>query len=80
MTTLFSETTLWQQNLASLIRSGLFLRAEVVGLRGLNAIVGVYADGSHSAPLAKYSDLHRADDALDLIHRLAKSTVPVEAN
>ena len=30
MTTKFAETTLWQRNLASLIRSGLFGRAEVV--------------------------------------------------
>ena len=80
MTTLFAETTLWQQNLASLIRSGLFLRAEVVGLKGLNTIVGVYADGSHSAPVAKYSDLHRADDALAMIHRLAESIVSVGVN
>lgn len=80
MTTLFAETTLWQQNLASLIRSGLFVRAEVVGLKGLNAIVGVYADGSHSAPLAKYGDLRRADDVLALVRRLAEPNVPVESN
>ena len=26
------------------------------GVRGLHAVVGVYGDGSHSAPLAKYAD------------------------
>jgi len=80
MTTLFAETTLWQRNLASLIRSGLLARAEVVSLKGLHAIVGIYGDGSHSAPLAKYADPRRADAALDLIHRLAEPTVPVETN
>src|SRR4051794_19964590 len=55
MTTKIAETTLWQRTLASLIRSGLFQRAEVVEVRGLHAVVGVYGDGSHSAPLAKYA-------------------------
>ena len=80
MTIPLAETTLWQQNLASLIRSGLFQRAEVVGIKGLNAIVGIYADGSPSAPLAKYGDLRRADDALVLVRRLAETNVPVESN
>ena len=80
MTTLFAETTLWQRNLASLIRSGLLARAEVVGLRGLHAIVGVYGDGSHSAPLAKYADPRRAEAAVDLVHHLVMPVVPVEAN
>ena len=65
MTTTIAETTLWQKNLASLIRSGLFDRAEVVESRGLHAVVGVYGDGSHSAPLAKYSDRRRAEDGTD---------------
>lgn len=80
MTTLFAETTLWQRNLASLIRSGLFRRADVVVLKGLHAVVGVYADGSHSAPLAKYADPRRAGAAVDLIIRLAEPVVAVEAN
>ena len=80
MTTLFAETTLWQRNLASLIRSGLLARSEVVILKGLHAVVGVYGDGSHSAPLAKYADPRRAEAAVDLIRRLAEPNVSVEAN
>jgi hypothetical protein len=80
MTMKTAETTLWQRNLASLIRTGLFDRAEVIGLRGLHAIVGVYGDGSHSAPLAKYGDSRRAGDALNVVQRLAEPRVPVEAN
>jgi len=80
MTTLFAETTLWQRNLASLIRSGLLARAEVVELKGLHAIVGVYGDGAHSAPLAKYADPRRAGAAVDLVHRLAGPAVPVGSN
>jgi hypothetical protein len=80
MMTTSVETTLWQRNLASLIRSGLFQRAEVVGLKGLHAVVGVYKDGSHSAPLAKYGELRRAEGAVAVVRHLAEPTVPVEAN
>ena len=80
MMTKIAETTLWQGNLASLIRSGLFDRAEVVELRGLHALVGVYADGSHSAPLAKYADPRRAEDAVAVVRRIAEPPIPVEAN
>ena len=80
MTSLFAETTLWQRNLASLIRSGLLTHAEVVGLKGLHAIVGVYGDGSRSAPVAKYADHRRADAAVDHVHHLAATAVPVETN
>ena len=80
MTTILAETTLWQRNLASLIRSGLFNRAEVIPFRGLDAIVGVYGDGSHSAPLAKYSNRRRAEDAVAVVHGLAEPKVPAEAN
>jgi hypothetical protein len=80
MMTLFAETTLWQRNLASLIRSGLLSRAEVVGLKGLHAVVGVYGDGSHSAPVAKYADPLRAEAAVALVLRLAEPVVPVESN
>jgi hypothetical protein len=76
-----SETTVWQRNLASVIRSGLLDRAEVVELRGLHAVVGVYnKDGSYTAPVAKYSERRRAQDAVDVIHRLAGTPVAVEAN
>ena len=80
MTTKLAETTLWQRNLASLIRSGLFVRAEVVEVRGLHAVVGVYGDGSHSAPLAKYADRRRAEDALAVVGRLSEPGIPAEAN
>ena len=46
-----AETQLWQQNLASLIRSGLFKRAETGELNGLHTVVGIYSDDSFSAPL-----------------------------
>jgi hypothetical protein len=75
-----AETQLWQRNLASLIRSGLFLRAETGHTNGLFTVVGVYGDGSHSAPLAKYSDRRRAADAADLANSLAGSVQPAEQN
>ncbi|MEW4569675.1 hypothetical protein AB1L88_17555 [Tautonia sp. JC769] len=75
-----NDTALWQRNLASLIRSGLFDRAEVVESRGLHVVVGIYRDGSQSAPLAKYADRKRADDAVELVDRLNAHAVPAEAN
>ena len=80
MTTKLAEAALWQGNLASLIRSGLFDRAEVVEVRGLHAVVGVYGDGSHSAPLAKYADRRRAEAALALVRRMADPGIPAEVN
>ena len=80
MMTTIAQTTLWQQNLASLIRSGLFVRAEIEELRGLHVIFGVYRDGSRSAPLAKYGDPRRADDALNIVQRLTEASVSVEIN
>ena len=75
-----AETQLWQRNAASLIRSGLFCRAETGEFHGLNTVVGVYGDGSLSAPLAKYADARRAHDAAHLVNQLAKSLLTVEAN
>jgi hypothetical protein len=80
MTTKVAETQLWQQNLASLIRSGLFSRATTGELNGLFTVVGIYADETCSAPLAKYSDLRRAIDAANLVNRLAMMQGPVESN
>lgn len=80
MQTKLAETQLWQQNLASLIRSGLFLRAETGEFHGLHTVYGVYTDGSHSAPIAKYADLRRANDAADLANRMAKAAISVESN
>jgi hypothetical protein len=71
MTTRIAETQLWQQNLASLIRSGLFSRAATGELNGLFTVVGVYADDTCSAPLAKYSDPGRATYAATVVNRLA---------
>ena len=53
-------TPLGQQNLASLIRSGLFARAATGEANGLFTVVGISADETHSAPPAEYSDLRRA--------------------
>ena len=80
MTAKVAETQLWQQNLASLIRSGLFSRAATGELNGLFTVVGIYADETSSAPLAKYSDLRRARDAANLVNRLAIIQGPIEAN
>ena len=80
MTTQMTDTTLWQRNLASLVRSGLFERAEVVEYRGLHAVVGIYRDGSPSAPLAKYADRRRAEDALGVVQRMADVSAPAELN
>ena len=80
MTAKLAETQLWQQNLASLIRSGLFHKAAIAELNGLYTVVGVYADETHSAPLAKYSDLARATDAANLVNRLASVGRPADSN
>jgi len=80
MTARLVETQLWQQNLASLIRSGLFSRAETREMHGLYAVVGVYPDNSYSAPLAKYSDIRRAVDAANLANHLATLKRPTESN
>ncbi len=80
MQTKLAETQLWQQNLASLIRSGLFLRADTSEFHGLHTVVGVYGDGTHSAPLAKYADFRRASDAANLANTIARSAISTEAN
>ena len=79
MTTRLAETQLWQQNAASLIRSGLFKRTEKGELNGLHTVVGIYSDESYSAPLAKYADARRALDAANLVNHLAKAR-SVESN
>jgi hypothetical protein len=72
MTARLAETQLWQENLASLIRSGLFSRAATGEANRLFTVVGIYADETCSAPLAKYSGLRRAADAADLVNRIAR--------
>ena len=79
MPTKLADIQLWQRNLASLIRSGLFVRAEMGEFHGLHTVVGIYSDGKCSAPLAKYADSRRALDAIHLVTQLA--TAPLtEAN
>lgn len=80
MSAKLAETQLWQRNLASLIRSGLFIRAETGEANGLHTVVGVYGDGTFSAPLAKYADSRRALDAAELANLLARDDRSVEAN
>jgi hypothetical protein len=80
MTARLADTQLWQQNLASLIRSGLYCKAAMAEVNGLYTVVGVYADETCSAPLAKYSDLRRATDAANLVNRLANVNRPIESN
>jgi hypothetical protein len=80
MTAKLADLQLWQQNLASLIRSGLFLRAATSEANGLYTVVGVYTDETCSAPLAKYSDSRRALDAANLVNRLASAPQVVESN
>ena len=79
MPTKLADTQLWQRNLASLIRSGLFTRAEMGEFHGLHTVVGVYTDGTWSAPLAKYADARRALDAVHLANQLAVAPMS-EAN
>jgi hypothetical protein len=79
-TTRLADIQLWHRNLASLIRSGLFSRAEVVESNGLSTVVGVYADGTKSAPMAKYADARRAEDALGLVNKLVQGGGNAEAN
>jgi hypothetical protein len=73
-------TQLWQQNLASLIRSGLFAKAATGRIHGLYTVVGVYGDETCSAPLAKYADGRRAADAANLVNRLAQGLLAVASN
>ncbi|ADV62784.1 hypothetical protein Isop_2206 [Isosphaera pallida ATCC 43644] len=77
MTMKLADIQLWQRNAASLIRSGLFVRAETDEVNGLHVVLGRYQDGTLSAPLAKYADARRAEDAAFLVNRLA--TVPASA-
>ncbi|GAC1451222.1 MAG: hypothetical protein NVSMB9_36190 [Isosphaeraceae bacterium] len=80
MLTKLADTQLWQQNAASLIRSGLFARAETGEFNGLFTVVGIYNDQTCSAPLAKYSDARRALDASNLVNQLAKGRPSFESN
>ena len=74
MTAKLADTQLWQHNLASLIRSGLFLRAETGEFNGLSTVVGIYRDET------KYSDARRAMDAANLVNQLAKPSRSPESN
>ena len=80
MMTKLAETQLWQRTLASLIRSGLFLRADTGESHGLYTVIGVYRDGTRSAPLAKYADARRALDAANHANQLAEAHASVESN
>ena len=80
MMTKLAETQLWQRTLASLIRSGLFLRADTGESHGLYTVIGVYRDGTCSAPLAKYADARRALDAANLANQLSEAHASVESN
>jgi hypothetical protein len=80
VTAKFAGSHLWQLNLASLIRSGLFSRAATGEANGLFTVVGIYTDETCSAPLAKYSDLRRAADAANVVNRIARVQGPVESN
>ncbi|HEY2158046.1 MAG TPA: hypothetical protein VGH33_20625 [Isosphaeraceae bacterium] len=72
MTARLAETQLWQENLASLIGSGLLSGAATGEANGLFTVVGIYADETCSAPLAKYSGWRRAAGAADLVNRIAR--------
>ena len=80
MTARLAETQLWQQNLASLIRSGLFSRAVTGEANGLFTVVGIYTNETCSAPLAKYSDRRRAAEAANLVNRIARASGSFESN
>ena len=80
MTAKLADIQLWQRNLATLIRSGLFSRAETAEINGLYAVVGVYGDGTLSAPVAKYGDRLRAGDAALLVNQLACPHQAAETN
>jgi hypothetical protein len=80
MTARLAGTQLWQRNLASLIRSGLFSKAVTGEANGLFTVVGIYTDETCSAPLAKFSDWRRAAEAANLVNRIALVQGPVESN
>ncbi len=80
MTAKLADTQLWQHNLASLIRSRLFLRAETGKCNGLYTVVGIYGDETCSAPMAKYSDARRAKDAAKVVNQLARPSRSPESN
>jgi hypothetical protein len=75
-----SEIQRWQRNLASLIKSGLLTRAETGELNGLYTVVGVYGDGQRSAPVAKYADFRRAEDAAMIVNKLATELETAQSN
>ncbi len=53
MTAKLAETQLWQQNMASLIRSGLFSKADTGEMNGLYTVVGVYVDETYLGTAGK---------------------------
>jgi hypothetical protein len=63
-----SDLQLWQRNLANLINSGLFVHAVMSETHGLFTVHGEYGNGTLSAPLAKYSDKRRAEDAVHCVN------------
>jgi hypothetical protein len=80
MTARLVGTQLWQHDLASLIRSGLFSKADTGEANGLFTVVGVYTDETCSAPVAKFSDWRRAAEAANLVNRIALVQGPGESN
>jgi pentatricopeptide repeat protein len=80
MATKLADITLWQRNMASLIRSRVYERAAIVEAAGLFVVVGIQSDGSSSPALAKYSDRRRAEDALTVVAKLVEAGCSPDRN
>ncbi len=71
LTSTASDVQLWHRDLAEGLRCGSYTRLVVEPLGGLYGIRGVRPDGTAGAVLAKYRHRGRADDAVNLVTRLA---------
>jgi hypothetical protein len=66
-----SDVQIWHREAAGKLRSGSYTRLIIEPLGGLYVVRGVHPDGTSGAVLAKYSRRGRADDAVNLVTRLA---------
>ena len=71
LTSTASDIQFWHRDVAGRLRSGSYTRLVVESLGGLYEVRGVRPDGTTGAVLAKYRRRGRANDAVNLVTRLA---------
>ncbi len=71
LTSTASEVQSWHRDAAVGLRYGSYTHLVVEPLGGLYGVQGIRPDGTAGAVLAKYRRRGRADDAVNLVTRLA---------